>query len=76
MSAILEYTPHPAQIEIHTARDARFRTICCGRRFGKTMCMAAEMIDCGGGIAGGDYAWVAPTYSNADRGIDAGRLAA
>jgi hypothetical protein len=58
MEAILEYSPHPAQLEIHKARDARFRSVCCGRRFGKTMCMAAEMIDCGGGVAGGDYAWV------------------
>jgi hypothetical protein len=68
---VLEYTPHAAQLEIHKARDARFRTICCGRRFGKTMSMAAEIIDCGGGVAGGDYAWVAPTYGIADRGIDA-----
>jgi hypothetical protein len=71
MQAILEYSPHPAQLVIHKARDTRFRSVCCGRRFGKTMCMAAEVIDCGGGVAGGDYAWVAPTYSNADRGIDA-----
>jgi len=68
---ILEYTPHAAQMEIHKARDSRFRTVCCGRRFGKTLSCAAEIIDCGGGVAGGDYAWIAPTYGIADRGIDA-----
>ncbi len=72
----IEYTPHAAQMEIHKARDARFRTVCTGRRFGKTMCMAAEILDRGGGDAGGDYGWVAPTYTVADRGIDAFRLIA
>ena len=73
MSALLDYTPHQAQVEIHQARGSRFRTVCTGRRFGKTLCMAAEIIDCGGGIASGDYCWVAPTYGIADRGIDAFR---
>ena len=72
----IDYTPHAAQMEIHQARDARFRTVCTGRRFGKTMCMAAEILDRGGGDAGGDYGWVAPTYTVADRGIDAFRLIA
>ena len=71
MSAILNYVPHPAQMEIHKARDSRFRTVCTGRRFGKTLCMAAELLDRGCGEAGGDYCWVAPTYGIADRGIDA-----
>jgi len=72
----IDYTPHAAQQAIHDARDARFRTVCTGRRFGKTMCMAAEILDRGGGDAGGDYGWVAPTYTVADRGIDAFRLIA
>jgi hypothetical protein len=89
----IDYTPHAAQMEIHQARDARFRTVCTGRRFGKTMCMAAEILDRGGGdppspaetpdhagygAAGRvrDYGWVAPTYTVADRGIDAFRLIA
>jgi Terminase large subunit, T4likevirus-type, N-terminal len=71
MSAVLNYTPHPAQMEIHKARSKRFRTVCTGRRFGKTLCMAAELLDRGCGEAGGDYCWVAPTYGIADRGIDA-----
>ena len=72
----IDYTPHVAQMEIHKARDARFRTVCTGRRFGKTLCMAAEILDRGGGDAGGDYGWVAPTYTVADRGIDAFRAIA
>ena len=71
MSALLDYTPHPAQLEIHKARSKRFRTVCTGRRFGKTLCMAAEILDRACGEAGGDYAWVAPTYGIADRGVDA-----
>ncbi len=69
----IDYTPHDAQMEIHRARDARFRTVCCGRRFGKTRCMAAEIIDRGGGELAGEYGWVAPTYFVADRGVDAMR---
>jgi hypothetical protein len=69
----LLYTPHAAQRKIHEARDARFRTVCTGRRFGKTLCMAAEILDRGGGEAGGDYGWIAPTYGVADRGVEAFR---
>lgn len=71
MPAVLNYTPHAAQMQIHRARGSRFRTVCTGRRFGKTLCMAAEILDRACGEAGGDYAWVAPTYGIADRGIDA-----
>jgi hypothetical protein len=35
--------------------------------------MAAELIYRGGGEKGGDYGWVAPTYSVADRGVEAFR---
>ena len=70
------YIPFVGQKEIHDARDARFRTVCCGRRFGKTRCMAAEILDRGGGEAGGDYGWVAPTYTVADRGVEAFRTIA
>ena len=72
----IDYTPHAAQLEIHRARDARFRTICTGRRFGKTLCMAAELLDRGGGEIGGDYGWVAPTYGVAERGVEAFRTIA
>ncbi len=33
----LNYKPHDAQLEIHKARGKRFRTVCTGRRFGKTL---------------------------------------
>jgi len=70
------------------ARAARFRTVCTGRRFGKTLCLAAELLDRGGcdppspaggyGAAGRgrDYGWVAPTYNVAERGIEAFRTIA
>jgi hypothetical protein len=57
------YVPHAAQRAIHHARDKRFRTVCTGRRFGKTMCLAAELLDHGVNYAAGDYGWIAPTYN-------------
>ncbi len=69
----LNYKPHDAQLEIHKARGKRFRTVCTGRRFGKTLCLAAEILDRGGCEKGGDYGWVAPTYNVAERGIEAFR---
>jgi len=65
------YLAHPAQCEIHAARNKRFRTVCTGRRFGKTYCLAAEIMDRAGGGKPGDYGWVAPTYNVSDRGIEA-----
>ena len=70
------YRPHLAQAKIHDACDARFRTVCTGRRFGKTLCMAAEIMDRGGRVQGGDYGWVAPTYGVAERGVEAFRAIA
>ncbi len=70
------YLPHPAQCQIHRARDKRFRTVCTGRRFGKTLCLAAELLSRGGSEKAGEYGWVAPTYNVADRGIEAIRLIA
>ncbi len=69
----VNYMPHPAQQQIHDARETRFRTVCTGRRFGKTYCLAGELLDWGGSRKGGDYGWVAPTYGVAERGIDAFR---
>ena len=70
------YVAHPAQQKIHAARDKRFRTVCTGRRFGKTYCLAGELLDRGGSEMGGDYGWVAPTYNVAERGIEAFRAIA
>lgn len=74
MPTWLTYTPHPAQSAIHYARDRRFRCVCTGRRFGKTLCLAAELADRGSHEGGGDYGWVAPTYNVAERGIEAFRM--
>lgn len=38
----IDYNPHPAQQEIHNSR-ARFKVLCCGRRFGKTVFAANEL---------------------------------
>jgi hypothetical protein len=48
MAVTFNYVPHPAQRVIHEARGVRFRTVCTGRRFGKTLCLAAELLDRGG----------------------------
>jgi hypothetical protein len=72
----LNYAAHPAQKKIHEARGKRFRTVCTGRRFGKTLCLAAEIIDRGSSEQAGDYGWIAPTYNVADRGIEAFRMLA
>jgi len=74
MPTWLTYRPHPAQRDIHHARDKRFRCVCTGRRFGKTLCLAAELADRGSHEGGGDYGWVAPTYNVAERGIEAFRM--
>lgn len=76
MAVALNYRPHECQRRIHSARDRRFRIVCTGRRFGKTLCLAAELLDRGGCERGGDYGWVAPTYNVADRGIEAFRTIA
>jgi hypothetical protein len=73
MAFVFNYLPHPAQQAIHKARKKRFRTVCTGRRFGKTLCLAAELLDRGGCEKAGDYGWIAPTYNVADRGIEAFR---
>jgi hypothetical protein len=70
MAITLNYSPHRGQQIIHDARNKRFRVICTGRRFGKTLCLAGELLD-RGALAPGDYGWIAPTYNVAERGIEA-----
>ena len=67
------YTPHPAQARIHAASDCRFRIVCTGRRFGKTLLLAAELLDRGAYATPGTFGWVAPTYNVAQRGVEAFR---
>ena len=61
MATAIAYTPHPGQMMIHKDRHVRFRTVCCGRRWGKTRFAAGELLDIAG-LYGGLYAWIAPTY--------------
>jgi hypothetical protein len=69
METALRYQPHRGQLAIHTATE-RFRVVCTGRRFGKTLCLAGELLD-RGALAPGDYGWIAPTYNVAERGKEA-----
>lgn len=69
----LNYGPHEGQQLFHNCRKWRFRALCTGRRWGKTLCLAAEVMNRAGEEVAGDYAWVAPTYNVADRGIEACR---
>ena len=62
------YQPHVGQRTIHAARKYRFRTVVCGRRWGKTACAAGELIDCAIQLPG-EYGWLAPEYLVADRGV-------
>lgn len=70
MATALKYTAHWAQKEIHDARDKRFRIVCTGRRFGKTLCLAGELLE-SAFLDSGEYGWVAPTYNVAERGREA-----
>ncbi len=74
MEIVIDYRPHPGQQQVHDCR-ARFRTITAGRRWGKTLCLTAELIDRAGQTPG-DYAWIGPTYQITERGIDALRTIA
>lgn len=71
MGQAFNYVPHAGQRLIHASGHRRFRVVCCGRRWGKTLCLAAEILDRAGGEASGDYAWIAPTYFIAERGVEA-----
>lgn len=50
---------HPQQLEVAQS-PARFKVVCCGRQWGKTLLGAATIV--GAAVQGGDYQWVAPSY--------------
>lgn len=56
---LMGYEPHEGQVPIHRS-NARIRTVCCGRRFGKSKLAAAEAVVCA--ILGGGAWAVAPDY--------------
>jgi hypothetical protein len=49
---------------------ARFRVVCCGRRWGKTLGFAHELLRAAL-LKPGDYGWIGPTYPVTERGVDA-----
>lgn len=55
------YAPHRGQRRIHKSR-ARFRVVPCGRRWGKTLLAANEVVKRAFDRPGTDYAWVAPWF--------------
>jgi hypothetical protein len=60
------YKPHSGQLDLHehTSFDkrTRFRIACCGRRFGKTMACANEIIEQALNVKSSNNWWVSPTY--------------
>jgi len=62
LAAGLRFEPHPAQREI-LASAARFRVVCCGRRFGKSLLSSFESLAVA--LLGGWVCVVGPTYKNA-----------
>lgn len=51
--------PHAAQQSVINSR-ARFRVVCCGRRWGKSILAVNRLVD--GGLRGWPVAYFAPTY--------------
>lgn len=68
------FKPHTGQARIMRS-GARFRVACCGRRWGKTLCLAADLLSRAGKTQG-DYAWIGPWYQTTERGVDALRTMA
>lgn len=58
------YTPHAAQMVFHES-TARFRVVCCGRRWGKTYCACNEEAKFALDHPGVLCWWVAPTARQA-----------
>lgn len=56
---LMGYSPHAGQIPIHESTQ-KIRTVCCGRRFGKSKLAAAEAVVCA--LLGGGVWCVAPDY--------------
>jgi len=64
---LLDYQPHPGQLQIHQSTAAR-RVVACGVRWGKTTCAAVEGLCAALEPKDRSIGWVvAPTYDLADR---------
>lgn len=62
----LGYSPRPWQIRLHTGRK-RFNLAIVHRRGGKSYAAKFELIDCALKLAGGHFAYIAPTLVQARR---------
>lgn len=68
------YTPHPGQAKLHACK-ARFRIVCCGRRWGKTLAGVNEIAKHTwenpkmNGMPVTTW-WVAPTYQQSRKAYD------
>lgn len=66
LEKIILYKPHSGQKQFHEFPDihqrTRFRIACCGRRFGKTLACANEIIQHAFLISKSVNWWIAPTY--------------
>jgi hypothetical protein len=60
----IPYKPHPLQKLLHD-NTSRFKTIVCGRRFGKTTYIANKLIK-SALVSPNNYGYIAPTYSQAE----------
>ena len=65
----LRYKPHAAQLKLHQSK-AQYRTALCGRRWGKSLAAVYEIIK---RIKDPNIrmAWLAPSYSTCEIGVDA-----
>lgn len=73
---VLRYKPHDSQKLVHQSK-ARFKIICAGRRAGKSLMCAADVISrCLSGryTEHSSIGWIAPTLQMANRGVDAIKL--
>lgn len=63
----LGYVPHPGQLEVHRSKAPR-RVLCCGTRWGKSVCASAEALAAAMEPRKRSMGWVvAPTYDLADK---------
>jgi hypothetical protein len=70
---VLSYQPRPSQKKVHESK-ARWKIICAGRRAGKTILCAGDMINrvlSGNYDANSSIGWIAPTFLVAQRGVEA-----
>lgn len=60
---------HPGQVEIHKS-PARFKVVCCGRRWGKTRMGTREAAYVALAHTGNRVQWIAPDFQRAGEGFE------